>query len=76
MLLGIDARGREVGRLEVPYLETATSIERTWASFNAEGARAVVIAGVNLGAVDPAHPFDPDYEPWEAHGCTVYLAKL
>jgi hypothetical protein len=76
MLLSVDAQGREVGRLEVPYLETATSVERTWASFAAEGARAVVIAGVNLGAVDPAHPFDPDYDPWETHGCTVYLAKL
>lgn len=76
ILLSIDDQGREVGRLEVPYLETATSVERTWARFNAEGARAVVIAGVNLGAVDPAHPFDPDYEPWESHGCTVYLAKL
>ncbi|HEX2882401.1 MAG TPA: hypothetical protein VHO25_22930 [Polyangiaceae bacterium] len=76
LLLSLDDKGRELARLEVPYLETATSVERTWASFNAEGARAVVIAGVNLGAVDPAHPFDPDYEPWETHGCTVYLAKL
>jgi hypothetical protein len=76
MLLSLDDHGREVARLEVPYLETATSVERTWTSFNAGGARAVVIAGVNLGAVDPAHPFDPDYEPWETHGCTVYLAKL
>lgn len=76
LLVSLDDQGREVGRLEVPYLETATSVERTWASFSAEGARAVIIAGVNLGAVDPAHPFDPDYEPWETHGCTVYLAKL
>jgi hypothetical protein len=76
MLLSLDDQGREVARLEVPYLETATSVERTWANFNSSGARAVVVAGVNLGAVDPAHPFDPDHEPWETHGCTVYLAKL
>ncbi len=76
LLVSLDDKGREVGRLEMPYLETATSVERTWASFSADGARAVIIAGVNLGAVDPAHPFDPDYEPWETHGCTVYLVKL
>jgi hypothetical protein len=32
--------------------------------------------GTNLGGVDLAHPFDPDFEPFEPHGFTVYLAEL
>jgi hypothetical protein len=74
LLVALDAQGHEIQRLDVPYLERGTSIERSWVNF--EAASAIVIAGVNLGDVDLAHPFDPDYEPWEPHGCTVYLASI
>jgi hypothetical protein len=74
MLVAIDGDGREMTRLEIPFVEGAHRAEKTWVNF--EAARAVIVVGVNLGGVDASHPFDPDYEPWEPHGYTVYLAKL
>lgn len=74
MLLGLDARGDEVTRLDVPFVENANSAERTWVNLGA--VASIVIAGTNLGAIDAAHPFDPDQGPWEPHGLTVYLAAL
>ena len=34
----------------------------------------VLVAGVNTGSVDRAHPFDPDEQPLMPHSYTVMLA--
>ena len=41
-----------------------------------DGAKAIIIAGVNLGGVELAHPFDPDIQPFEPAACTVYLVSM
>lgn len=40
------------------------------------GVRALVLVGTNMGGIDLAHPFDPDHEPHEAHGCQVYVSPI
>jgi hypothetical protein len=40
-----------------------------------DDAAAVLIVGVNVGDLNPTYAFDPDFEPFEPHGYTVYLAK-
>jgi hypothetical protein len=58
----------------VPYLERGTHVERTVMDF--EGAAGVLIAGVNVGDLSPTYPFDPDFEPYEPHGYTLYVTKM
>jgi hypothetical protein len=70
----LDAEGRELGRHYAPFLERGTAAQQTLSSL--EGVKSLLIAGTNLGGVTLAHPFDPDYAPFEPHGCTVYLTKL
>jgi hypothetical protein len=73
-LVTVDAQGRAMGRFDAPYVERATSVERTVADL--EGARGVLVVGTNLGNISPAFPFDPDFSPHEPHAASVYLAKL
>lgn len=73
-LLTIDASGKVLGRFDLPYVQNATSAERTLEDY--DGAVGVLIAGINLGGIDLAHPFDPDHEPSEPHGFTLYLTEL
>jgi hypothetical protein len=73
-LLLLDAEGRELQRVDVPYQERASSGEARVQRL--QGAKAVVIAGVNLEGVELAHPFDPDVRPFEPSSCTVYLARM
>ena len=73
-LVKLDARGHALGRIDVPFLDNQTSARRTVADLS--GAAAVMVVGTNVGGVELAYPFDPDYEPWEPHRCTIYLAKL
>lgn len=74
VVLALDAQGRERGRWALPYLERATSAETTIVNF--EGAAGLLLIGTNLGGVDVSHPFDPDQEPWEPHGYSVYVTEL
>ena len=73
-LLTLDAAGHVLGRFDLPYVQNATSAERTIVEY--DGASAVLIVGVNLGGIDLAHPFDPDHEPSEPHGFTLYLTEI
>jgi hypothetical protein len=73
-LLTIDARGQVLGRFDLPYVQNATAAERAIEDY--DGAVGVLVAGINLGGVDLAHPFDPDHEPSEPHGFTLYLTEL
>jgi hypothetical protein len=73
-MLLLDAHGQELRRVDVTFQERATSADGRVQRL--EGAKAVVIAGVNLGGVDLAHPFDPDVAPFEPSGCTVYLVAM
>jgi hypothetical protein len=73
-LISIDAQGRELGRVELPFQEQARSAEGR--VVNLDGVRAVLAIGVNMGGVDASHPHDPDLDPFEPHACTVYFAKL
>lgn len=74
IVVSVDEQGREINRWRLPYLERATSAETTIVNF--EGAAGLLLIGTNLGAVDVSHPFDPDQEPWEPHGYSVYLTQL
>ena len=73
-LLTLDARGKVLGRFDLPYVQNATSAERAIDDY--DGAVGVLIVGINLGGIDLAHPFDPDHEPSEAHGFTLYLTEI
>lgn len=73
-VLALDARGQLLKRYDLPYIENATSVERSIVDY--QGADALLVVGTNLGGVDLANPFDPDHEPWEPHGFTVYLAEI
>lgn len=73
-LVMVDKSGKELRRLNAPFVERGTKAELNVVDLSE--ARGIVIVGTNLGGVDLAHPFDPDYSPFEPHGCTVYLAKL
>lgn len=73
-LAAVDADGNLLKRHDLPYVQNATSAERTLV--DPAGAAALLIVGTNLGGIDRSHPFDPDHEPFEPHGFTVYLAAI
>lgn len=73
-LVAVDAAGKELERYELPDVQNATTAERTF--MDQHGAAAILVVGTNMGGVDLAHPFDPDHEPFEPHGFTVYLAEI
>lgn len=73
-ILRLDAEGNKLGSVPVGYLERGTSVEARVEPL--AGTVHLVFVGTNMGGVDIAHPFDPDHEPHEAHGCRVYLSVL
>jgi hypothetical protein len=73
-LVSVDARGQPLRRFDLPLVKSASSAERMVG--DVDGAVGVLIVGTNLGGIDLAHPFDPDHEPFEAHGFTVYVTEL
>ena len=73
-IVKLDDKGQEIGRIDVAFEQRGTEIERRVVTL--EGTRSLLIVGTNLGGVDLAHPFDPDHEPFEPHGCTVYVGRL
>lgn len=74
VLVRIDAQGRELSRVYAPVPQRGTQTDQRLVDFR--GTAAVLVAGTNVGGVDPTHPFDPDVAPFEGHGCTVYLTPL
>jgi len=70
----IDREGRDVRRIDVTFKERG--LEADARVLRLAGAKAIVIAGVNLGGVDLAYPFDPDMRPFEPSACTVYLVSM
>ncbi|HKO95233.1 MAG TPA: hypothetical protein VJU61_28955, partial [Polyangiaceae bacterium] len=68
-LVAVDAFGNALKRYDLPYVQQATSAERTLVDH--DGAVAFLIVGISVAGVDLAHPFDPDHEPFEPHGYTV-----
>jgi len=73
-LISVDAQGREMARVDVPFQERGRSSEAR--VVNLLNVRAVLAIGINLGGVDLAHPFDPDLDPFEPSSCTVYFASM
>jgi hypothetical protein len=73
-ILLIDKQGNEVRRVNVTFQDNATSADAR--VLRIDGAKAIIIAGFNVGGVDLAHPFDPDVAPFEPSACTVYLASM
>ena len=70
----LDEQGHDSSHIDIAFEDRGTDIERRLVAL--QDTRSVLIAGTNLGGVDLAHPFDPDHEPFEPHGCTVYVGKL
>lgn len=73
-IAGVDDDGNLLKRYDLPYVQNATTAERSLVDY--DGATGLLIVGVNLGGVDLAHPFDPDHDPAEPHGFTVYLTEI
>ncbi|MEO8181636.1 MAG: hypothetical protein ABI895_22605 [Deltaproteobacteria bacterium] len=73
-LVAVDGQGEPLQRYDLPYVQNATSAERTLVDY--PDASAFLIVGSSVGGVDLAHPIDPDHEPLEPHGFTVYLAEI
>jgi hypothetical protein len=73
-ILAVDREGRDVRRIDVPFQESAQSADAR--VLRLDSVKALIIAGVNLGGVDLAHPFDPDIRPFEPSACTVYLVSM
>ena len=73
-ILAVDRDGRDVRRIDVPFQESAQSADAR--VLRLDSVKALIIAGVNLGGVDLAHPFDPDIRPFEPSACTVYLVSM
>lgn len=73
-VVSVDKEGREMNRWDVAYLERETQVEKLLMNF--EGAAGLIFVAMNLGGVDLLHPYDPDYEPWEKHGYTLYLTEM
>ena len=73
-LLAIDRNGQDVRRIDVAFQERGLSADAR--VLRLEGAKAIIIAGVNLGGVDMSYPFDPDIRPFEPSACTVYLVSM
>jgi len=70
--LRIGSDGQEIGKLAPPTQERASSVE-----FNVEhleGASALLLVGVNAGALAGEFQFDPDEMPPEPAGCMITLA--
>jgi hypothetical protein len=74
MLVRIDRQGAEHSRVVAPFQERGTMVEQRIVGL--EGMSGLLIAGADLGGVDLAHPFDPDFAPYESTGCTVYVASI
>jgi hypothetical protein len=73
-MLVIDRDGRDVRRIDVTFQERGLSADAR--VLRLDGAKAIIIAGVNLGGVDMSYPFDPDIRPFEPSACTVYLVSM
>lgn len=73
-ILLVDRDGRDVRRVDVAFQERGRAADAR--VMRLDGAKALLIAGVNLGGVDLAYPFDPDIRPFEPTACTVYLVAM
>jgi hypothetical protein len=73
-ILLVDREGKAVRRIDVAFQERARSADAR--VLRTDGAKAMIIAGVNLGGVDLTYPFDPDIQPFEPSACTVYLVTM
>jgi hypothetical protein len=73
-ILLVDREGKEVRHIDVAFQERARSADAR--VLRTDGAKAMIIAGVNVGGVDLTYPFDPDIQPFEPSACTVYLVSM
>jgi hypothetical protein len=73
-LLAIDRNGVDVRRIDVTFQERGLTADAR--VLRLDGAKAIIIAGVNLGGIDMSYPFDPDIRPFEPSACTVYLVSM
>lgn len=74
LLVQLDKDGLPIHRVDVAFLDHARSADR---SFVPEAETdSILFIGVNLGAIEVAHQFDPDQEPWESHQLTLYLTEF
>jgi hypothetical protein len=73
-LLRLDATGRVLMRIDVPFQERSTLAEARVSDLR--GVSAILLVGTFLDEVTLAHPFDPDVSPFEPHAATIYFARL
>lgn len=58
LIVKVDARGIELGRISIAGIRGATHAERSLLELR--GAAGLLIVGVNTGSIDRGLPFDPD----------------
>ncbi|MCC6214409.1 MAG: hypothetical protein IT376_06045 [Polyangiaceae bacterium] len=73
-VLRVGPGGEELGRRDLVLQERASSAEDVVTEL--DGAAGVLFVGTNLGGVELAFPFDPDWAPFEPAGCTLYVTAL
>ena len=71
-VLRLGADGQEIGKLAPPTQERSSSVELNVEHL--EGASALLLVGVNAGALAGDFQFDPDETPPEPAGCMITLA--
>jgi hypothetical protein len=69
----VAADGRVVRRVDVPFVERETHVERIVPDL--DGAAGILVTGTNMGGINPTYPFDPDFEPYEPHSYAAHLAR-
>jgi hypothetical protein len=70
----LDTAEQEIGRIDLAFEPRVTSAEQRIVAL--DGTRALLVVGTNLGGIDATHLLDPDHAPFEAHACTLYVARI
>lgn len=67
----LDGSGRELSTFPLTFQER--NPDASGRVLPVPGMETLLVVGTNVGGVALTHPFDPDHEPHEAHGCRLSI---
>ncbi len=67
----LDANGQEISKFPLTFQER--NPDASGRVLPVAGMESLLVVGTNVGGVALTHPFDPDHEPHEAHGCRLTI---